>query len=384
MKVPFLDLKAAYHELQPALDAAYRRVMLSGRYILGAELQAFESEFAAYCGVRHCIGTGNGLDALHLILRAMDIGPGDEVLVSAHTFIATWLAVTYAGAVPVPVEPLEDTYNMDPRGIPAAVTPRTRALIVAHMYGQPADMDAIAAAARPYGLRIIEDAAQAHGARYKGRRVGGLGDAAGFSFYPGKNLGAFGDGGAVTTNDDDLAHRLQALRNYGSHCKYIHEVKGVNSRLDEMQAAFLRVKLAKLDTWNAQRRLLAARYTKALQDLPGIITPFVPDWAEPVWHLFVIRSPFRDQLQHALAQQGIETLIHYPIPPHRQKAYEDTALRSYPVTERIHKEVLSLPMWPAMPKADVDRVVSAIEAFCEKQDAESLRRPLCSMEPIGP
>ncbi|MGQ9669947.1 MAG: DegT/DnrJ/EryC1/StrS family aminotransferase [Desulfosoma sp.] len=384
MKVPFLDLKAAYHELQPALDAAYRRVMLSGRYILGAELQTFESEFAAYCGVRHCIGTGNGLDALHLILRAMDIGPGDEVLVSAHTFIATWLAVTYAGAVPVPVEPLEDTYNMDPRRIPAAVTPRTRALIVAHMYGQPADMDAIAAAARPYGLRIIEDAAQAHGARYKGRRVGGLGDAAGFSFYPGKNLGAFGDGGAVTTNDDDLAHRLQALRNYGSHCKYIHEVKGVNSRLDEMQAAFLRVKLAKLDTWNAQRRLLAARYTKALQDLPGIITPFVPDWAEPVWHLFVIRSPFRDQLQHALAQQGIETLIHYPIPPHRQKAYEDTALRSYPVTERIHKEVLSLPMWPAMPKADVDRVVSAIEAFCEKQDAESLRRPLCSMEPIGP
>lgn len=384
MKVPFLDLKAAYHELQPALDAAYRRVMFSARYILGAELQAFESEFAAYCGVRHCIGTGNGLEALHQILRAMDIGPCDEVLVSAHTFIATWLAVTYAGAVSVPVEPLEDTDNMDPCRIPAAVTPRTRALIVAHMYGQPADMDAIAAAARPDGLRIIEDAAQAHGARYKGRRVGGLGDAAGFSFYPGKNLGAFGDGGAVITNDDDLAHRLQAFRNYGSHCKDIHEVKGVNSRPDAMQGAFLRVKLAKLDAWNAQRRLLAARYTKALQDLPGIITPFVPDWAEPSWHLFVIRTPLRDQLQHALAQQGIETLIHDPIPPHRQKAEEDMALRSYPITERIHKEVLSLPMWPAMLKADVDRVVSAIEAFCKKQDAESLGRSLCLMEPIGP
>lgn len=382
MKVPFLDLRAAYEELRDALDAAYRRVMLSGRYILGEELEAFESEFAAYCGVRHCIGTGNGLDALHLILRAMDIGPGDEVLVPAHTFIATWLAVTYAGAVPVPVEPLEDTYNMDPSRIHAAITPRTRAIIVAHLYGQPADMDAIAAAARPHGLRIIEDAAQAHGALYKGRRTGSLGDAAGFSFYPGKNLGAFGDGGAVTTNDDALAHRLRALRHYGSHRKYIHDLKGVNSRLDELQAAFLRIKLQRLDAWNAQRRLLAARYMHALKGLPGIVTPFVPDWAEPVWHLFVIRTPHRDRLQQALAEQGIETLIHYPVPPHRQKAYEEMAPRSYPVTEKIHKEALSLPMGPAMTEAHVDLVVAALKAACERLDAETLRPPFDASGPL--
>lgn len=350
-----------YHELEDALDEAYRRVMASGRYILGGELQAFESEFAAYCGVKHCIGTGNGLDALHLILRAMEIGPGDEVIVPANTFIATWLAVSYAGAVPVPVEPLESTYNMDPARIEEAITPRTRAVIAVHLYGQPADMDPIREIARAHNLRVIEDAAQAHGARYKGRRTGSLGDAAGFSFYPGKNLGAFGDGGAVTTNCDSLAERVRLLRNYGSSVKYLNEDKGFNSRLDELQAAFLRVKLTRLDAWNDRRRLVAARYAERLATLPGIVLPHVPHWAEPVWHLFVIRTKHRDVLQRRLAERGIETLIHYPIPPHKQGAYREMPGRSYPVTERIHAEVLSLPMGPAMTDDDISCVASALE-----------------------
>lgn len=367
MKVPFLDLKAMYPELQDALDAAYRRVMASGRYILGEELHAFESEFAAYCGVKHCIGTGSGLDALHLILRAMDIGPGDEVIVPANTFIATWLAVTYAGAVPVPVEPLERTYNIDPARIEPAVTSRTRAIIAVHLYGQPADMDPIREIASQHGLKLIEDAAQAHGARYKGRRTGGLADAAGFSFYPGKNLGAFGDGGAVTTDDDSLAHRVRILRNYGSHQKYYHEMKGFNSRLDELQAAFLRVKLTRLDAWNEHRRFVAARYAEGLSPLSGVILPHVPRWAEPVWHLFVIRTPCRDLLQRRLAERGIETLIHYPVPPHKQGAYREMHRRSYPLSERLHAEVLSLPMGPTMSEADVALVVSALKD-CLKGD----------------
>lgn len=362
MKVPFLDLKTLSQELQEALDAASRRVMASGRYILGEELQAFESEFATYCGVKHCIGVGNGLDALHLILRAMEIGPGDEVIVPAHTFIATWLAVSYAGAVPVPVEPLESTYTMDPARMEEAITPRTRAVIAVHLYGQPADMDLICEIARAHNLKVIEDAAQAHGARYKGRRAGSLGDAAGFSFYPVKNLGALGDGGAVTTDDDFLAHRVRLLRNYGSPIKYVHEAKGFNSRLDELQAAFLRVKLAWLDAWNERRRRVAAQYLERLTPIPGILLPHVPDWAEPVWHLFVIRTPHRDTLQRRLAQRGIETLIHYPVPPHKQGAYsKEMAGRSYPVTERIHAQVLSLPMGPSMTDEDVSCVVSALE-----------------------
>lgn len=349
-----------YHELQEALDAAFRRVMASGRYILGEELRAFESEFAAYCGVKHCIGTGNGLDALHLILRAMDIGPGDEVIVPANTFIATWLAVSYAGAVPVPVEPLESTYNLDPSRLEEAITPRTRAVIAVHLYGQPADMDSIREIARAHNLKVIEDAAQAHGARYKGRRTGGLGDAAGFSFYPGKNLGAFGDGGAVTTDDDTLADRVRLLRNYGSPVKYAHDIKGFNSRLDELQAAFLRVKLTRLDAWNDRRRRLATQYLDGLSTIPGVVLPHVPAWAEPVWHLFVIRTPHRDLLQRRLAERGIETLIHYPVPPHKQGAYKEMAGRSYPVTERLHGEVLSLPMGPAMTDDDVSCVISAL------------------------
>jgi len=257
VRVPFLDLKLPHLELQQELESAFRRVLESGNYILGREVEEFEKEFAAYCGVRHCVGVGNGLDALHLILRAYGIGAGDEVIVPSNTFIATWLAVSYAGARPVPVEPIEATYNIDPQRIRDAITPRTKAIIAVHLYGQPADMGAINDIALHHGLKVIEDAAQAHGARYKGIRAGNLGDAAGFSFYPGKNLGAFGDGGAITTNDDSLASQVRILRNYGSQVKYHNEVKGFNSRLDELQAALLRVKLKHLDAWNSSRSRLA-------------------------------------------------------------------------------------------------------------------------------
>lgn len=362
--IPFLDMKSPYRELQTELDAAYHRVMTSGWYILGEEVEAFEQEFAAYVGVQHCIGVGNGLDALHLILRAYGIGPGDEVIVPANTYIATWLAVSYAGATPVPVEPVERTYNIDPTLIEAAITPRTRAIIAVHLYGQTADMDLINEIARRYGLKVIEDAAQAHGARYKGRRAGSLGDAAGWSFYPGKNLGAFGDAGAVTTDDDDLARRVRSLRNYGSQVKYYNEVKGFNSRLDPLQAAVLRVKLAHLDAWNQRRTVIAARYLEALADLP-LTLPHVPAWAEPVWHLFVVRYPERDRLQRYLADRGIGTLIHYPVPPHLQNAYAEMGLSegTFPVTETIHREVLSLPMGPHLSEGERTAVVAAVRTF---------------------
>jgi dTDP-4-amino-4,6-dideoxygalactose transaminase len=348
MRVAFLDLKAPYEELKSELDAAYRRVMESGWYILGGEVEAFEFEFAAYCEAEHCIGVANGLDALILILRGYGIGPGDEVIVPTNTFIATWLAVTHAGANPVPVEPSVSTFNIDPLGIEAAITERTRAIIPVHLYGQPADMDRINAIACRYKLKVIEDAAQAHGARYKNRRVGGLGDAAGFSFYPGKNLGAIGDGGAVTTNDADLAKRIRVLRNYGSRVKYHNEVVGMNSRLDELQAALLRVKLARLDAWNQRRRNAAADYLRELGGLECLVIPFVPDWAEPVWHLFVVRHPHRDVLQKKLADAGIDTLIHYPIPPHNSEAYRQLGYQPhhFPIAQKIGEEVLSIPIGP--------------------------------------
>jgi dTDP-4-amino-4,6-dideoxygalactose transaminase len=348
MKVPFLDLKAPYSELKDELDAAYRRVMESGWYILGQEVEAFEAEFATYCDAKHCIGVGNGLEALHLIVRAYGIGPGDEVIVPANTYIATWLAVTHAGATPVPVEPLERTYNIDPDLIENAITPRTKAILAVHLYGQPADMDPINALALKHGLKVIEDCAQAHGARYKGRRAGSLGDAAGFSFYPGKNLGALGDGGAVTTNDPILAERLLLLRNYGSKVKYHNEVPGYNSRLDELQAALLRVKLTKLDEWNERRGQVALQYLQELSGQPGMDLPHVLEWVEPVWHLFVVRHAQRDALQEALNEAGIGTGIHYPIPPHLQTAYANLNLNEgdFPISERMAKEVLSLPMGP--------------------------------------
>lgn len=362
-QVPFLDLKALYLELKEELDAAYRRVMESGWYILGEEVAAFEEEFADYCDVKYCIGVGSGLDALHLILRAMDIGAGDEVIVPSNTFIATWLAVSYAGASPVPVEPDETTYNIDPTRIEAAITQKTKAIMPVHLYGQPADMEPILEIADRYQLKVIEDAAQAHGARYKGKRVGGFGNAAGFSFYPGKNLGAFGDGGAVTTNDSIIADKVKSLRNYGSQKKYSHDIKGFNSRLDELQAAFLRVKLRHLDEWNVRRRKIADQYLTELLVYDYLILPQVPPWAEPVWHIFVVRSQERDLLQKHLADCGIQALIHYPVPPHRQGAYQELSHLSLPVSERIHKEVLSLPMSPAMDATHVQCVWDALEKY---------------------
>lgn len=371
MKVPFLNLKAPYLELQQELDAAYRRVMESGWYILGQEVEAFEAEFAAYCGTQYCVGVGNGLEALHLILRAMEIGQEDEVIVPANTYIATWLAVSYAGAIPVPVEPDEKTYNINPEQIEAAITPKTKAILAVHLYGQPANMDLINAIAKRYQLRVIEDAAQAHGARYKGRRVGGLGDAAGFSFYPGKNLGALGDGGAVTTNDCHLANKIRLLRNYGSRVKYFNEMKGFNSRLDELQAAFLRVKLTKLDEWNARRDQIANQYLEKLCSVTDLILPFVPAWAEPVWHLFVVRHPKRSDLEKHLKDAGIGTLIHYPVPSHLSDAYiEEQHLSSFPITEQMAKDVLSLPISPHMTDEEVMRVIEVLQesvtANCNK------------------
>ncbi len=362
MKIPFLDLKSPYNELKEELDGAYHRVMDSGWYILGKEVELFENEYAAYCGTDYSIGVGNGLDALHLILRAWDIGPGHEVIVPSNTYIATWLAVSYAGATPVPVEPDKLSCNIDSELIEQAITDKTRAIMPVHLYGQPADMEAILHVAEKYDLKVIEDAAQSQGALYKGRRSGSLGHAAGHSFYPGKNLGAFGDGGAVTTNDDQLAERVQALRNYGSKKKYYNDYKGFNSRLDEMQAAFLRVKLKKLDEWNERRRVIAKYFLNELKDIPDLILPSVIDSAEPVWHLYVIRHPHRDQLQHKLSLEGIGTLIHYPVPPHLSEAYADEglALDSMPIAEEMAATVLSLPIGPHLSKDQAQQIVASV------------------------
>ena len=363
MKVPFLDLKAQYLELKEEFDAAYARVMDSGTYISGKEVEAFEAEFAAYCQVKHCIGVGNGLDALHLILRASGIGNGDEVIVPSHTYIATWLAVTYSGATPVPVEPDERTYNINPDCLEKAITERTKAIMPVHLYGQPADMDRINNIASRFGLQVFEDAAQAHGAHYKGTKTGSLGDAAGFSFYPGKNLGAFGDGGAVTTNDDVLAENIRLLGNYGSRFKYHHEVKGVNSRLDELQAAMLRVKLTKLDEWNIRRKLVATQYLAQLQGDTNVILPFVPLWADPVWHLFVIQSHQRNELHKHLADSGIGTMFHYPVPPHLQDAYAESGYirGAFPIAEKMSQYVLSLPMGPNLTKMKQQLVINNLK-----------------------
>jgi dTDP-4-amino-4,6-dideoxygalactose transaminase len=364
VNAPFLELKPTYIEHKAELDAAYQRVMDSGRYLYGQELEGFESEFATYCGVKHCVAVGNGLDAIHLILRGYGIGPGDEVIVPSHTFIATWLGVTFAGATPVPVEVNLQAYNLDPDLIEAAITSRTKAILPVHLYGQTADMDPILEIARRHKLKVVEDAAQAHGARYKGRRAGGLGDAAAFSFYPGKNLGAFSDAGAVTTNDEQLAERIVGLRNYGSKIKYHHEEAGVNSRMDELQAAFLRIKLRHLDEWNERRRRVAELYLSQLSTLnPQLASPSVPEWASPVWHLFVVRSPQRDTLQRALAEAGVGTLIHYPVPPHLSGAYAGLNLKrgAFPIAEKIASTILSLPMGPHLTTEQSEFVVTAIK-----------------------
>lgn len=364
MTVPFLDLHAAQAEIGDECAAAYRRVAASGRYLLGPELSAFETEFAGYCGARQAVGVGSGLDALTLLLRALDVGPGDEVVVPAHTFIATWLAVSAVGARPVPVEPDERTANLDPTLVEAAVTPRTRVIVAVHLYGQPAEMDALAAIARRHGLALIEDAAQAHGASYRGRRAGSLGLAAAFSFYPGKNLGALGDGGAVVTDDPALADRIRLLRNYGSETKYQHQVRGANSRLDEIQAALLRVKLRRLDRWNAHRQAIAGRYLTGLARLGSLVLPYAPEHVDPVWHLFVIRHERRDALRAGLAEAGVDTLVHYPVPVHLSGAYADHGWRrgDLPRCERLADEVVSLPIGPHLPMELADEVVRRVTA----------------------
>jgi dTDP-4-amino-4,6-dideoxygalactose transaminase len=363
--IPFLDLKGINLRHKANLHAALDRVLDSGWLILGKETESFEAEFAAWCGTEHCVGVANGLEALHLVLQAWGIGPGDEVLVPSNTYIATWLAVTHCGATPVPVEPDPATCNIDPARLSAAITTRTKAIIAVHLYGQPADMDAVMAVARAHGLKVLEDAAQAHGALYRGRRAGALADAAGFSFYPGKNLGALGDGGAVTTADAKLAEQLRMLRNYGSRVKYHNEVVGWNSRLDELQAAFLRAKLPMLDADNAERAALAARYQAGLAHLPGLVLPRVAPHCEPVWHLYVIQHPERDRLAKHLRARGVDTLIHYPIAPHLQPAYAALGMRdgSLPIAESLHRQVLSLPLWPGMTVAQVDAVVEGIRSF---------------------
>jgi dTDP-4-amino-4,6-dideoxygalactose transaminase len=364
MKIPFLDLKAPYTELRDELDAAYRRVMDSGSYILGQELAAFEKEFAAYCGVKHCVGVGNCFDALRLILKGYGIGDGDEVLVPSNTYIATWLAVSYTGAIPIPVEPDDKTYNIDPSLVERSITHKTKAIIPVHLYGQPADMDPLIEIANKYGLKIVEDAAHAHGATYGGRKAGALGDAAGFSFYPAKNLGAFGDGGAVTTNDDGLADKVRILRNYGSRVKYYNEVQGANSRLDELQAAFLRIKLSKLDEWNERRSEIAFMYIDRLRDV-GIILPEVVRGLKSSWHLFVIRHADRDKLRRYLDKIDIGTLIHYPVPPHLSDAYKSLCRGRYdlPIAESLAKSVLSIPIGPHISTAEVDKIIDSIKKF---------------------
>ncbi len=359
MTIPFLDLRAAYRELKSEIDAAVARVLDSGWYILGPEVEAFEAEWADYCGAAHCVGLANGLDALTLALRALDVGPGDEVIVPSNTYIATWLAVSAVGATPVPVEPDPATHNIDVTRIAAAITPRTRVLLPVHLYGQPADLDAVLSLARAHGLAVVEDGAQAHGARYKGQRLGAHGDIVCWSFYPGKNLGAMGDAGAITSDRADLADRVRSLRNYGSRVKYVNEVQGVNSRLDPVQAAILRVKLRHLDDWTERRRAIAARYAAGLRQA-GLILPHVPEWAEPAWHLYVVRSKARDAVQQSLAAAGVGTLIHYPIPPHRQAAYAMLGIpaESLPIAQALANEVLSLPIGPQLAMDAVEKVIA--------------------------
>lgn len=360
--VPILDLKEAYEELREEIDAALLRVAASGWYIGGSEVSAFEEAFAAYCEVDHCVGVANGLDALHLALRAMDVGSGDEVIVSSNSYIATLLAVTMAGATPVLVEPDPATHNLDPDRIEAALTERTKVLLPTHLYGQPADLDPMLQIARRHGLRLLEDAAQAHGARYRGRRIGGHGDAVAWSFYPSKNLGAMGDAGALTTNDPEIARRVRVLGNYGSAVRYVNEVKGVNSRLDPMQAAILRVKLGHLDAWNDRRGAIASLYGSALAEA-GLELPFVPNWAEPVWHLYVVKAADRTAVQERLASAGVQTQIHYPIPPHLQEAYGELGKPrgSFPIAERLAETVLSLPIGPHLSQQQAERVVESLQ-----------------------
>lgn len=360
--IPFLDLKTINLRQKEKFHEALDRVLESGWLVLGREVEAFEEEFASYCNVKFCISVANGLEALHLTLKAWGIGAGDEVIVPSNTYIATWLAVSQTGAIPIPVEPNIDSYNLDPVLIQDAITSRTKAIIPVHLYGQSADMGPIMDIAKRNNLNVLEDAAQAHGATYKSKKVGGLGDAAAFSFYPGKNLGALGDGGAITTNDPELAEKLRVLRNYGSEVKYHNKLKGFNSRLDELQAAFLRVKLRLLDEDNLRRQAIAKKYSDAFRNLDCMQLPMDDKFGEDVWHLYVVRHPKRHLLMHYLSENNVGTMIHYPIPPHMQPAYSELNLSEgcLPIAEEMHRTCFSLPIGPTMTEADVDAVIGAV------------------------
>ncbi len=364
MKIPFVTFKPMEKELDKELRAAFERVYTNSWYILGNEDKAFEAEFAQYCNSKYCIGVGNGLDALYLILKALEIGIGDEVIIPANTFIATALAVSYTGATPVFVDADMDTYNMDVTKLESCITDKTKAIIPVHLYGQPADMDVVLEIGNRHQLYVIEDCAQAHGALYKGKKVGSFGIAAGFSFYPGKNLGALGDGGAVVSNDEKLATKIRHLANYGSDSKYHHIYKGNNSRLDELQAAFLLVKLKHLDRMNEERRRIASRYLHGINN-PKVTMPVVRDYAVPVWHVFGIRCDNRDELAAYLNEKGIGTNVHYAVPIHRQEAYQDLDIAEgmYPNAEEIGKTELSLPLFYGMTEEEIDYVVDALNRF---------------------
>lgn len=364
MKIPFASFRPMERELEGELRTAFDRVFSRSWYIEGAEDEAFEKAFAGFCDTEYCIGVGNGLDALMLALKALNIGEGDEVIVPSHTYIATALAATYVGAKPVFVEPDIRTFNIDPKRIEAAITEKTKAILPVHLYGQACDMDPIMEIAQKHGLKVVEDCAQAHGATYKGRRVGTFGDVAGFSFYPGKNLGAMGDAGAVVTNDEELAGKVRALGNYGSDYKYHHIYKGNNSRLDELQAAILSAKLPLLEKMNAERRRIADRYLAEIKN-EAIILPTVPDYAVPVWHIFAIRCSERDRLENWLHEKGIGTNKHYPIPMHLQECYRELGFvkGDFPIAEEISATELSIPMYYGMTEDEIDCVIDAINAF---------------------
>ncbi len=365
MKIPFLDLRAASAQVADEVSSRWKTIVEQSDFVLGQEVGRFEQAFAEYCACEYAVGVASGLDALKLILRAMDIGPGDEVVTAANSFVATALAISSVGATPVLVDMADRDFLIDVQALEDAITPRTKAIMPVHLYGQAADMEPILAVARRHGLKVVEDACQAHGALYKGRKCGSIGDAAAFSFYPGKNLGAFGDGGAATTNDRVLAERIRMLRNYGSPQRYHHDELGENSRLDTIQAAVLSVKLQYLEEWNASRRQVAARYAAGLRDVEEIRLPIVNAYAEHVHHLYVIRTARRDELMRHLQERGIGCIIHYPIPIHLQKAYASSGwnLGDFPVAEKAANEILSLPLFPTMTDGQVDYVVEVVKEW---------------------
>ncbi len=364
MQIPFVSFRPMEEELNEEIRDAFNRVYTSSWYMGGREDEKFEKKFAHFCQVKYCIGVGNGLDALMLPLKALGIGDGDEVIVPSNTFIATALAVTYAGAIPVLVEPIIDTYNLNSKLIEEKITNKTKAIMAVHLYGQPCDMDSVMKIAEKYNLHVIEDCAQAHGATYKGKRVGSFGDAAGFSFYPGKNLGALGDAGACVTNSSELEKKIRALGNYGSDYKYHHILKGNNSRLDELQAAFLLAKLPQLDRMNAERKRIANLYTKGINN-NKVIKPFVIEGVEPVWHIYAIRCKERDRLENYLKDKGISTNKHYPIPIHMQDCYKDLSIAcgKLPIAEEISKTELSLPMYYGLSDEEIEYIIDSINSF---------------------